>query len=98
MKNPLIVRPEAEEELAEAYEWYEQQAQGLGFDFLLHVEAALSSIQRSPQMYPVIYKNVHRCLVRRFPYGIFYLVERERIVILAIFHASRDPRAWQDRV
>jgi len=97
MKRPLIVRPEAEKELAEAYEWYEAQVQGLGSDFLLHVEAAVSSLQRSPQSYPVVYKNVHRCLVRRFPYGIFYLVEKGRIVVLGILHARRDPRTWQDR-
>ena len=98
MKRPLIVRPEAEKELAEAYEWYEAQVQGLGSDFLLHVEAALSSLQRSPQWYPVVYKNVHRCLVRRFPYGIFYLVDKERIIVLGILHARRDPRTWRDRV
>jgi toxin ParE1/3/4 len=97
MKRPLILRPEAEKDLAEAYEWYETQFQGLGSDFLLHVEAALSSLQRSPQGYPVIYKSVHRCLVRRFPYGIFYLVEKERIIVLGILHARRDPRTWQDR-
>lgn len=97
MKRSLIVRSEAEKELAEAYEWYEAQVQGLGSDFLLHVEAALSSLQRSPRSYPVVYKSVHRCLVRRFPYGIFYLVDKERIVVLSILHARRDPRTWQDR-
>jgi hypothetical protein len=64
MKRPLIVGPEAEKELAEAYEWYKEQVQGLGSDFLLHVEAAPSSLQRSFQSYPVVYKNIHRSLAR----------------------------------
>ena len=59
MRRPLIVRPEAEKELAEAYEWYEAQVQGLGSDFLLPVESALSSLQRSSQSYPIVYKNIH---------------------------------------
>jgi len=38
---PLIIRPEAEEDLSESYGWYERQRPGLGDEFLLRVEAAL---------------------------------------------------------
>ena len=36
-------------------------------------------------------------MLRRFPYGVFYLSENEKIVVIACFHASRDPKQWQDR-
>lgn len=98
MKKALIIRPEAESDLAEAYAWYEERVPGLGSDFLLRVDAALSSIKRSPGMYPFVHKNVRRCLIRRFPYGIFYVFESNQIVVLAVLHAKRDPRAWQERV
>jgi toxin ParE1/3/4 len=97
MKKALIVRPDAELDLAEAYSWYEARVSGLGSDFLLSIDASLSSIQRTPEMSPIVYKNVRRGLVRRFPYGIFYVVEEDRIVILGILHARRDPKTWQDR-
>jgi toxin ParE1/3/4 len=97
MKKALSIRPDAERDLAEAYGWYEARVPGLGSDFLLSIDAALSSIQRSPETYPIVYKNVRRALVRRFPYGIFYLVEEDRIVVLGILHARRDPSTWQDR-
>ena len=48
MKYDLIVRPEAEAELAEAFEWYEQQVAGLGGRFLLSIDAAINSIRRDP--------------------------------------------------
>ncbi len=35
-------------------------------------------------------------MLRRFPYGVFYLTEGERIVVIACFHASRRPKPWQD--
>lgn len=54
MKSPLIIRPEAESDLAEAYRWYEAQVPGLGSDFLLSVDAALSSIRRNPELDPVV--------------------------------------------
>lgn len=68
MKYDLIVRPEAEAELAEAFNWYEQQVAGIGSRFLLSVDAVINSIQRDPLQYPILYKNVRRALTRRFPY------------------------------
>ena len=56
MTLPLIIRPEAEEELSESYDWYERQRPGLGDDFLLRVEAALDSIRYDPEILPAIYK------------------------------------------
>jgi toxin ParE1/3/4 len=98
MKRPLIIRPEAEFDLAGAYGWYETQVPGLGSQFLLSIDATLSSIQRTPELYPVIHKNVRRSLIRRFPYGVFYVAKQDRIVVLAVLHARRDPQSWKDRM
>ena len=54
MKKALIVRPDAELDLAEAYSWYEARVSGFGSDFLLSIDASLSSIQRTPEMYPIV--------------------------------------------
>jgi toxin ParE1/3/4 len=97
MSGRVVFRPEAEEELREAYHWYESRRTGLGADFLLCVEAAISSVRRNPEMYPVVHKGVRRALIRRFPYGVFYLTEHEQVVVLAVFHAHRDPRSYQGR-
>jgi hypothetical protein len=53
MKKALVIRPDAERDLAEAYGWYEERVPGLGSDFLLSIDAALSSIQRTPKMYRI---------------------------------------------
>jgi toxin ParE1/3/4 len=98
MKLPLIVRPEAERDLAEAHDWYESKVTGLGSEFLLAIDAALSSIQRTPDLYQVVYKNLRRALIRRFPFGIFYLVEESRIVVIAVMHARRHPDTWRSRL
>ncbi|MBI5570902.1 MAG: type II toxin-antitoxin system RelE/ParE family toxin [Desulfomonile tiedjei] len=97
MKLELVIRPEAEGDIEDAYKWYESKRAGLGSDFLLCVEEGLSKILRSPEMYAVVHRNTRRFLIRRFPYGIFYLVDRGLIVVLAVFHAHRDPRTWQSR-
>ena len=98
MIRELMIRPEAEAELAEAFIWYENRLPGLGAEFLLCVDAVLSAILRNPEMYPVILKDARRALVRRFPYAIFFVVEETRVAVLAVFHAKRDPKKWQDRL
>ncbi len=93
----LIVRPEAEKDLTEAYQWYEERLEGLGQGFLVCVDAAISLIKRNPKLFSVVHgDNIRRALIHRFPYGIFYVLEEARIVVLAIFHASRNPNRWME--
>ena len=98
MKKPLIVRAEAEADLAEAFQWYEQQVRGLGHQFLLCVDAVMASIERNPQLYPVVHRGViRRALTRRFPYGVFFVEGERSVSIIAVAHVKRNPRFWQDR-
>jgi toxin ParE1/3/4 len=97
VRRSRIIRSHAERDIAEAYGWYEEQRTGLGADFLLCVEEGLARIQRAPEAYPVVHKDVRRLLIKRFPYGIFYVVERSAIIVLAVFHERRDPAAWRFR-
>jgi toxin ParE1/3/4 len=93
----LLIRPEAEAEIEEAYHWYEGQRDGLGADFLLCLEEGLEKLRKNPEMYPVVHKNVRRLLIRRFPYGIFYIARQDVTTILAVFHGHRDPKGWKSR-
>jgi plasmid stabilization system protein ParE len=91
------VRPETTLDIDEAYIWYESRLPGLGEDFLRSVDAALSAIQRNPDAHPLVHRNIRRALIRRFPYGVFYVSEPDRVTVVAVFHARRDPRSWQGR-
>ena len=97
MKQKIIIRPEAESDLQEAYAWYEDQSKGLGADFILCVDASLSLIQRSPELYAQVHKNIRRALTRRFPYGIFYITEVDKIIVLAVLHVKRNPKPWKKK-
>ena len=97
MTYPLILRPEVEEDLLDAYQWYDERVPSLGLRFLASVEQAFARIERTPQLYAVVYEGVRRALIRTFPYGIHYLFEEERSVVLAVVHSSRHPREWMER-
>lgn len=91
MKYRIIIRPESEKDLLEAFSWYEDKRYGLGHDFLLQFEAGLSFIQRNPKIYPSEYKGTRRHLTKRFPYKIIYWIECDNIIILAVIHNKRNP-------
>ena len=71
MSRPLILRPEAEADLAEAKDWYETQREGLADEFRECIDEAMDRIHEMPELQVEIYKGVRRRLVRRFPYAIF---------------------------
>jgi plasmid stabilization system protein ParE len=98
MAGEVIVAPEAHLDISEAYGWYEQRRPGLGEEFLTSVEAALAGMARFPSMCPKIFRDYRRCLLRRFPYAVYYEVEESRVTVYAVFHTSRDPEKWRQRL
>ena len=89
---PILIRPAAAADIDEAFLWYERQQTGLGEEFLKAVQSALENVVAHPTRYPVVHRETRRALLHRFPYGIFYRVYSERIVVVACMHGRRDPR------
>ena len=97
MKLPVVWMPEAAAELRQARAWYDDIRAELGERFAVAVEAAVQAIARRPLQFPIAHRGRRRAGVRRFPYGIFFEVQENRIVVIACFHAKSDPRQWQER-
>ena len=98
MIERVVFRPPAERELREAYTWYERRVPGLGSEFMRAVDVCVQIIRRNPDIYPVMYKEVRQGIMKRFPYSMLYLVVPNRIIVVSVFHSSRDPKVWQRRV
>lgn len=92
-----LFKPLAEIDVEEAYDWYERRRRGLDSDFLLNIEETIERCLRQPNMYPAVHENIRRALIRRFPYGIFYIVADEKLAVLAVLHVRRDPRRLDER-
>ncbi len=67
MINTLDFLPGVEDEIIDASQWYENNKEGLGLDFLLSVEAALFEIQRRPLSFQRVFSNARRAVIKRFP-------------------------------
>lgn len=97
MSRRLIVRPEAENDIAATAQWYEERRPGLSLEFRSALDQTLSSIESNPELYARVYRSLRRALLRRFPYGVFYVQRAEGMVVVAVLHTSRDPRLWRAR-
>ena|ERR1700741_1197903 len=95
MTTTLLIRPRAEIQLRQAYDWYEEKRKGLGKEFLLSVESVFLIIEKKPLLFQTKYKNIRCALLPKFPYGVFYIVDKKKIVVLSVFHLSRHPKLWK---
>ena len=97
MTPRLVLRPQAEAELLDARDWYEDQRPGLGGAFAAEVDRALARIVQAPSVYPRVQAETRRALAPRFPYAIYFHAMPDEIVVVAVIHGRRHPRRWQSR-
>ena len=98
MKSALIVEPAAEADLRAAFEWYEEQVDGLGHEFLVSIRACFSRLEQTPELYPKMLESLRRARVDRFPFGVFYCVADESVYVLAILHHRKNPDSLAKRL
>lgn len=98
MNLKVIIKPSAQLDIDEAFLWYEKTLDNLGFEFLLSLDATIQAISRNPQLASYILENVRGVNITRFPFSMYYVVESEKIIVLAVFHHSRNPEEWMKRI
>ena len=81
-----------------AFQWYETEEPGLGFDFLNQLRACYERLLNTPFAYEELRSGVRRALTKQFPYAVYFSVEEDTVLILAVLHTARDPAEWQQRL
>ncbi|HKR65288.1 MAG TPA: type II toxin-antitoxin system RelE/ParE family toxin [Thermoanaerobaculia bacterium] len=97
MSLQLLVSREARGDIAEAMRAFREISPQLASRFGIELERIYGAISDYPQMHPVVYKKFRRALFRRFPYSVFYTVERSMILVVGVVHQSRDESTWKRR-
>lgn len=86
-------------EICEAAEFYDNRVSGLGADFLNEVDAAIERILNFPEAWGPLGEKYRRCHLRRFPYSVIYSIKNdEEILVVSVFHQSREPRSWRENL
>lgn len=85
-------------ELDEAVRYYDHQLPGLGFRFYQEISSAIERIKLLPEGWTKINGQTRRCTLKGFPYAIFYIIEKEEILVTAVAHLHRNPEHYKDRI
>ena len=93
----ILFHPDVFSEVKEAYDWYENQAYGLGDDFMSELEAAFQTVSELPGTWPMFKSDYRRFLLSKFPYSVIYRDNLETIFVVAVMHNSRKPDYWKTR-
>jgi plasmid stabilization system protein ParE len=91
MTYSLQFLPEVEDDVIKSYSWYKIKSRALGEDFLRIFYASAHDIPGNPLLYPKVYKEFRRRLIRRFPYAIYFALDDDRIIVFGLFHCARNP-------
>ncbi len=97
IKYRLLSEPAVELDVEAAFSWYESERAGLGLEFLDELRAIYNRIGDGPLKYQELRGGVRRALLRHFPYAVYFAIEKDIVVVLAVLHAGRDPAEWQRR-
>ena len=93
----VVYHPGAVDDLKEAARFYDSRVSGLGAAFLEEADLVVSRLAKSPGRYAIVRGKIRRCMLRRFPYGVYFRETNDEIRILVIKHHSRHPDYGLDR-
>ena len=99
VKNFTVeVSDEAEIDFEKSYGYYFEENPKVAEAFFRRINVSFKDITQNPFTFPVAYKNVRKCVVKKFPFVIYYQIVNSIIKVIAIFHTSRNPEKWNERI
>lgn len=97
MNTGRSFRPEFFDDVEHARAWYEEQRGGLGRRFVVRVEETIDRIADAPEVYGLVDRNTRVAVVHPFSYGVFFEIEGDEVLFLAVLHLHRQPGLWRKR-
>ena len=93
----ILFHPDIASEVKSSYDWYQEQADGLGDDFITELESAYEAVAELPQTWPRFQRGFRRFLLTKFPFSVIYKETDSHIFVVAVMHNSRRTGYWIKR-
>ena len=88
----LEIKEEAEEEISDAFTWYEDQKEGLGSELIDILDDYFEILKDNPFLFQIASGDERVAVVRKFPYKIVYGIESDKVIVYSVFHTHRNPK------
>jgi plasmid stabilization system protein ParE len=89
---------DAESDFEKSYEYYLGENSKVADLFYKKIDYCLHTIKQNPYSYSVAYKHIRKYIVKKYPFVIYYIIEDSIVRVVAIFHSSRNPEIWNERI
>jgi plasmid stabilization system protein ParE len=89
--------PSANIEFLDAIDFYDYHSPELGLAFKKELFEALDFIQLFPNSWQKVGPHTHKCVLKKFPYVLLYIIDGEQLLISAVAHQHRHPRSYLNR-
>ena len=93
----LHIRVLAREDIQQIVDYYDRIRSHIADTFLENLYAEFDVIVENPNLFQRKYRNTRVRYLKKFPYGIHYIIREETIEILAVIHTRRNPKVWESR-
>jgi toxin ParE1/3/4 len=97
MKYKLNINQFAKNDIKKAKEYYDNIKDGLGSEFIESLDDSFARIEENPNQFQIIKDQTGKANVKRFPFGIYFIVKELLINVFSVMHHSRSPKIWQNR-
>lgn len=89
-----ILDPKAQKDYEDSIEFYAERSELATLNFIDLVELTIDLICKNPSINRNKYKNYFEIVLDKYPFTIIYAIEEEikLIVIISIYHHSRNPK------
>jgi toxin ParE1/3/4 len=94
----FILLPEAKADLRTASHYYDAEKAGLGKEFLADFHETIARVVAYPLAAPVVYKDARKARLSGFHFDVFYLLQKEDVLVFAVMHQRRHPDSWKKRI
>lgn len=94
----LRLSDDAENDFDCSYQYYLKISKKVADNFLKLIDSSFKQINSNPLSYPVVFENIIKYIVKKYPFVVYYEVTSNSIEIIAVFHSSRNPQVWKNRI
>lgn len=91
MLSQIVFHPRVESDVSTVVAHYDSCSAGLGLRFKARFYVTVDEIMILPSKYARKVGDIRTCLIRPFPYLIYFAVEDSRVFILTVQYAGRSP-------
>jgi len=90
MSYRVNVRPRAKRQILDAARYLESKREHSGIAFYDQIDEVMSLLADHPEVYPVVEGPYRRAPIKKYPYSLYYSIEKRKVIVEAVWHQSRN--------